>query len=208
MTRFVGENTGQRVAAGARWGVEDLRKRPAPLSSGSIPCFRMLAFNVTNTVTNNNPTTMAFDIWENEDAAVFDPTVIGGTPDTVQNVAVLARGLYAITFQVQFTVTVTTGGIGLSIEERAAGTYTDSPSATMPPQPLANDDAAGYYYTTLIRSYPPIWVFDTTDALAPALPNWHFNVMQTSGSTKTAFFAMVEIHQLRAFDYETLGLGN
>lgn len=33
MTRFVGENTGQRVAAGARWGVEDLRKRPAPTAS-------------------------------------------------------------------------------------------------------------------------------------------------------------------------------
>lgn len=57
MTRYVGEGTGQRAAAAARWGVEDLRKRPAPdaAGAGDTPAVWLSAwaFDVDATVPTN-----------------------------------------------------------------------------------------------------------------------------------------------------------
>lgn len=155
-----------------------------------------------------DPQQIQFDRWDFSDAAVIEPlAVLGTTPPTVFFAKCHQRGLYAISASVEFDqqINVAPEGVGIAILERNAATFAGPATMVHPGDPIGGLGQTGMYSITLIRSYPPIWVAETTDLLAPAEPEFGMAVSVISGDATTdTFFANMEVHLLQEYDYEVI----
>lgn len=188
---------------------------PIPTSVGVVPCFRAYYYNAaTLAISNNSDANLRFDRWQTSDVTIFDaaPYWIAGTPDYIERVDILERGLYAFTIQVNFNATLNAGDeIGISIED-AGTTYTGPPMNIQSAAIKAGDGTTGSWSWTHIQSFPPIWANDSGGANAnigqsPDLPQVKIKMFNLTGSSINIDEAYLEIHQLWAFDYDTLRSG-
>lgn len=181
-----------------------------PITVGTFPCFRAYNYAAGFTISNNTDAFLRFDRWQSSDTSI----IAGGgwqsaTPDYINEVDVLERGLYAFTIMVDFNATLNAGDeIGLSIED-AGATYTAPPMNIQSAAIRAGDGTTGLWSWTHIQSFPPIFVSDTGGANAvagagPDLPQVKIKMFNFTGSTITISESYLEIHQLYAFDYETI----
>lgn len=209
MSRRVSENTPQKKAKQGVWGVEDLRKRPAPTpasEAGSIACFRAYKWNAAlQTVANANDDYITFDRWQTSDATIIDGGAwIAGSPDVITTADFKVRGLWAITVMVELSPAGTwTGTWGMAMEDTGA-TLMSPPGVIFPCGEAPGDASSGFFSWTHIQSFPPIWAEQTTDTLAPDLPNARFTLSNNGGSDVTIDYAMLEIHCLQQLDYEVV----
>lgn len=213
MTQPVQEPNPNRDLSGLGWGERQLARRPAPVSGGtfSVPCFRAYLYNASGpTVSDNDQGYLIFDRWQTSDSAVITSGGwIAGSPDRIVEVDILERGLYAFTIQLDFNATFNPGDeIYLAIED-AGSTYTGPPMVGQVAQSKGGDGTTGLWSWTHIQSFPPIWVNDTGGANAnagqgPDLPQVKMALFNLTGSSITVSEAYLEIHQIWAFDYDTL----
>ena len=111
--------------------------------------------------------------------------------------------LWAITVMVELSPAGTwTGTWGMAMEDTGA-TLMSPPGVIFPCGEAPGDASSGFFSWTHIQSFPPIWAEQTTDTLAPDLPNARFTLSNNGGSDVTIDYAMLEIHCLQQLDYET-----
>jgi len=180
---------------------------PDPIPCLRIPYFRMWQYAVQTTLdgVTGDADPLRFDRWETSDTDYFEePSITPGTPPTIGSVNGKVRGLYIASLQLEFDATLVVGNtIGIGLED-GQGTYTSQPMVVMPAQPVGGDNSTGKYAFTFLQSYPPIWISETTAALAPATPQFRFNAALLNGdATNLTVSAMAEFHLLQAHDYET-----
>lgn len=211
MTRPIFEPTLQRTDARLGYGQSQLFRRPAPTLGTTIPCFRAYGYDVVQTITNNNTGYVRFDRWQSSDTAVINSGGwLPGTPDYIDEIDILERGLYAFMFATNFSGGGLNAGdeIGFALED-ASTTYAEPPQLLQPASFKAGDGSTGMWSWTHIQSFPPIWVSDAgganvTPAQGPSLPKVKLSMFNLTGATITLDTQMIEVHQLLAFDYETI----
>lgn len=208
MTRPVRPRSPIDEVRGTRKGVESLAKRPKPVieaSASSIACFRAYKWNAAvQTIADVNDGYITFDRWQTSDATIIDGGAwIAGSPDVITTVDFQVRGLWAITVMVELSPAGTwTGSWGMAMEDTGA-TLMSPPGVIFPCGEAPGDASSGFFSWTHIQSFPPIWTEQTTDTLAPDLPNARFTLSNNGGSAVTIDYAMLEIHCLQQLDYET-----
>jgi len=212
MTRPIFEPSTSRTEAKLGYGSNQLFRRPAPVSATSFPCFRAYAYNLAaQTITNNNTAYARFDRWQSTDTAVINSAGwVPATPDYIVEIDILERGLYAFMFATNFSGGGLNAGdeIGFALED-AGTTYAEPPQLIQSAAIKAGDGSTGMWSWTHIQSFPPIWVNDTGGAnvapgQGPDLPQVKLSIYNATGATITLADQMFEIHQLSAFDYETI----
>jgi hypothetical protein len=211
MTRPMSEPSPTQRTAESAYAIRQLQRRPAPAVTGFIHYFRMWQYNATTIIdgSTGDGDPLNFDRWESSDPSVFDHGgITSGSPSTIQVCEAKQRGLYAITVTISFfdTPTLTEDQeVSIAIHETGgSSSYTSPPVVIHPGQPLAGDNSTGHYQMTIIRSYPPIWIAETTAALAPAIPRWRINAAVLNGDATVKTAAMAEFHLLQAYDYESV----
>lgn len=190
----------------ARKSVESLAKRPAPVVEATltVPCFRAYKWNAAlQTINNANDGYITFDRWQTSDATKIDSGGwIAGTPDVINSVDFKVRGLWAITIMVKLDPAGTwTGTWGMAMEDEGS-TLLDPPGVIFPCGEAPGDNSSGFFSWSHVQSFPPIWAEQTTDTLAPDLPNARWTLSNNGGSNVDILYAMLEIHLLHEFDYE------
>jgi len=175
----------------------------------NLPCFRAFQYNISQTIPNNIETPVVFDIWENGNDNVFNPHVNGS--GYVDYVTALVEGVFSITFTFEWddmTGFTSAEQTAIALEE-CFGCWTEAPNVTMPALPLAGNNSTGHYLFHLIRGYPPIWLHmgQATPSNAPSTPEWHVNVMQTSGTDQITTLCYLEIYLLGGTSVDTSELG-
>ena len=191
-------------------GTSDTLPVKVSSSGGNFPCFRAYAYNTVQTITNNNAGYARFDRWQSSSTSVINSAGwVAGTPDYIDEIDILERGLYAFMFAVIFTPSAAGGEIGFALED-ASTTYAEPPQLIQSSANKAGDGSTGAWSWTHIQSFPPIWTGDTGGANqdaahGPALPKVKISVFNKTGGNITLDTQMLEIHQLRSFDYATIG---
>jgi hypothetical protein len=196
MSRRVAENTPAKKGAQGTWGVEDLRKRPSP-RTGGWTSFRALHYDdaVGNDVTvGASQADIPFNYWENGDATVFQPrTSVGGTPTlgthAVQNVRLLAEGLYLIAWGVRFND---------EFEGTVAQYVHDADPIFGYPEVTAHGAvelaavamSGGFLVQSFSRHYPLLDPFDS----GSHIPELSFDASQNSGVNETVTTAWLELN--------------
>lgn len=176
-----------------------------PIDAYSIPCFRAFHYNAaTQTINNANDGYITWDRYQTSDSTKIDfGGWTAGSPDTFTIVDFKVRGLWAITVMVDISPAGTwTGTWGIAMED-AGGTFTAPPGTIWPCGEAPGDNSSGFFSWTHIQSFPPIWIDQTTDTLAPDLPSARWTLSNNGGSNVTIDYAMLEIHLLQELDYET-----
>lgn len=175
-----------------------------------IPCFRAYQYDIVQQINDNNAADLRFDRYQNSHPTIFDTGFVPGTPDYIDTISILERGLYLFHVfadpQRSSGSPALAGKIGLSIED-SASTYTGPPGIILDNTNRAGDGTTGALSWTVAMSFPPVWGEQTSDTLAPDLPSVQFVMLNLTGATIDSWSAthtMIEIHQLYAFDYETL----
>ena len=201
--------TGPDKAAQGKWGVEDLRERPAPnveAAAGAIPFFRAYRWAAASqAIANTSDDYVKWDRYQTSDATKIEfGGWQAGTPDFFNRINLKARGLYSIScsFDGSFGG-ATTGSFGIALEG-ATSEFHAAPFTSWKIDERAGDISSGHWAWTFIQSYPPIWREQTDDATSPIPKNLRINFSNNAGSTFTLAEFMIEIHLLYQFDYETV----
>lgn len=178
---------------------------PDPIPCLSTPCFRAYKWNAAlQTINNLNDGYITFDRWQTSDPSKIDSGGwIAGTPDVINSVDFKVRGLWAITIMVELDPAGPwTGTWGMAMEDEGA-TLMSPPGVIFPCGEAPGDNSSGFFSWSHIQSFPPIWAEQTTDTLAPDLPNARWTLSNNGGSNVDILYAMLEIHLLHELDYET-----
>ena len=112
MTRPIFEPSLQRKDASLDYGQQQLFRRPAPVSTATIPGFHGYKDSNT-TVTTGNASRINWDLWTIDDDTVFEQGTLSGGDLT--DVKLLADGWYSLSCWAQWASDPTTGFAGIQM---------------------------------------------------------------------------------------------